>query len=433
MPLEKWKIHLVVFMVVFALLLSVWGLEHLYLKHMSIGFYHRYELVKDILYTFVVMAIAVSAIMWHRQRSEQVIYQRERYLANIVNNSADAIISCDSAGNIHSWNKGAEGIFGYTQDEIVGRHFSSLFESTPWQDTVLKKINEIVSERGYLKNYEIEMVSKDRHKVWANLSYAMLRDLNGNAIGTSIIIKDGTERKLFEERMQQSEKLIAVGQLAAGVAHEVFTPLNVISGNAEYLLMGLDKNDGRVRELQAIIGETERITKLVQRLMDFARPHKLEFAEMDINKALVNVLDFVKPQLMKAKITVETCLDEKLPLVMADDIQMEQSFLNIVINSWQAMAGGGTLTISTSVWHTSASAGEQVQIKIADTGTGIDQDNIHRIFDPFFTTKDIGKGAGLGLTISYRIVEDHGGSIKVDSTVNVGTTVTVTLPVKRAA
>jgi signal transduction histidine kinase len=197
--------------------------------------------------------------------------------------------------------------------------------------------------------------------------------------------------------------------------------------------MGLDKNDGRVRELQAIIGETERITKLVQRLMDFARPHKLEFAEMDINKALVNVLDFVKPQLMKAKITVETCLDEKLPLVMADDIQMEQSFLNIVINSWQAMAGGGTLTISTSVWHTSASAGEQVQIKIADTGTGIDQDNIHRIFDPFFTTKDIGKGAGLGLTISYRIVEDHGGSIKVDSTVNVGTTVTVTLPVKRAA
>ncbi|HRZ87629.1 MAG TPA: ATP-binding protein, partial [bacterium] len=383
-----------------------------------------YELLKDIVMTVAVMSVAVGTIVWYKGRVEREGVRREKYLANIVENSADAIISCNPDGVIQSWNKGAEAMFGYAADDVVGKECDVIFPA----ESRYRDVAGAPDGKSTVKHCELELVSKDRRKVWATITCARIRNGGGADAGSSLIIKDMTDRKLLEERMQQSEKLIAVGQLAGGVAHEVFTPLNVISGNAEYLIMGLDKADERIRELQTIVGETERITRLIQRLMDFARPQKLEFGPVNINRSLSNVIDFMRSQLMKAKITVEMRCDESLPPVKADQNMIEQSILNILINAWQAMPHGGTLTVTTSLWHTEVEDA-QAQIKIADTGYGIAPENMKRVFDPFFSTKDIGKGAGLGLTVSYRIIEDHGGSIAVDSAIGKGTTVTINLPV----
>jgi signal transduction histidine kinase len=235
--------------------------------------------------------------------------------------------------------------------------------------------------------------------------------------------------------VQQAEKLAVVGQLAAGIAHQIGTPLNVISGSAEYLMMEWGVEKPRPQELEIIIAQTDRITKLIQQLLNFARPARMELRALDLNDLLREVLVLTEHQIAKGQIGVETDLQANLPPTMGDANQLEQAFLNIVINAWHAMPEGGSLKLKTRL----APAGERhrrvgrpasggIEAIIADTGTGIAPEHMPRIFDPFFSTKGVGKGTGLGLAISRRIVEDHHGSIEVASEVGRGTTFTIWLP-----
>jgi signal transduction histidine kinase len=255
-----------------------------------------------------------------------------------------------------------------------------------------------------------------------------------------LAIEDVTDRVALEREVQLAEKLAVVGQLAAGIAHQIGTPLNVISGSAEYLMMEWGPERPRPQELEIIVAQTDRITKLIQQLLNFARPARLELQPVKLSDLLREVLGLTEHQIAKERIAVRTDFQPDLPAITADAHQLEQAFLNIVINAWHAMPGGGTLTLRTRV----AATGDRprwpgrpvptgVEVVISDTGIGIPAEHLSRIFDPFFSTKGVGKGTGLGLAISRRIVEDHRGSIEVASEVGHGTTFTIRLPAEGVA
>jgi signal transduction histidine kinase len=194
----------------------------------------------------------------------------------------------------------------------------------------------------------------------------------------------------------------------------------------------MESGDKRPQELEIIVAQTDRIAKLIRQLLNFARPAKIELAPLDLNHLLHEVLGLVEHQVAKEQITIRLEPEDGLPAIAGDANQLEQAFLNIVINAWHAMPGGGTLTLRSRRADRPRKGGRParpgVEAAISDTGTGIPPELMERIFDPFFTTKGVGKGTGLGLAISKRIVEDHHGSIAVATEVGRGTTFTIWLP-----
>lgn len=360
------------------------------------------------------------------------VKRQESYLEILVNSSIDAFIATDMKGIITLFSKGAEDIFAFKAEEMVGEQISNYY--VMGRDEA-KKIMKALYEKGGLQNYETEMIVKNGKKINMNLSVSLLKDSKGELIGTLGIGKDFTEFKRIEQQLQQSEKLATVGELAAGLAHEVGTPLNVILGTAEYLMMEMEEDNPKVEDLKTIISQAEHITKLVRQLLRFSRYNQPEFKSTDINALVKDVLKLTDHQMPREKITeikVITDLQPDLPSIIGDDNQLQQVFMNIIVNAIHAMPQGGTLTVSTRLDKSpfSASNDRFIRISISDTGCGIPSQNIQKIFDPFFTTKDVDKGTGLGLTVSHRIIEDHGGTIEVESKVNEGTSFTVRLPIQ---
>ncbi|MEK7205002.1 MAG: ATP-binding protein, partial [candidate division NC10 bacterium] len=289
----------------------------------------------------------------------------------------------------------------------------------------------------FLGNFEHETLRRGRVTLYIRGS--VLPGPTGEVDGAVLAIEDVTERVALEREMQQAEKLVVVGQLAAGIAHQIGTPLNVISGSAEYLMMEWGTDRPRPHELEIIVAQTDRITTLIQQLLNFARPARMTMQPVKLNDLLREVVGLTEHQIAKERITVRTELQADLPDIQGDPNQLEQAFLNIVINAWHAMPAGGTLSLrtrSTSAANRPRRAGPRipmgVEVIIADTGIGIPAEQLPRIFDPFFSTKGVGKGTGLGLAITRRILEDHRGTIGVSSEVGRGTTFTIWLPAEGA-
>ncbi|MBE7561098.1 hypothetical protein HS125_19975 [bacterium] len=224
-----------------------------------------------------------------------------------------------------------------------------------------------------------------------------------------------------ESLEQQMEKMAAVGQLATGLAHEIGTPLNVISGNAEYLLMDLPPDSPMVEELSVIVRETKRVSMLMSQLLKFARPAPPSMDLVDLSALISEVLSLLMQEMAKNHVELVTQM-ETLPPILGDANQLKQVLVNMILNAIHAMPGGGRLEIS------ARAARDALVLSISDTGHGIAPEHLPRIFDPFFTTKDVGKGTGLGLSVCYRIVNEHKGRIEVDSRVGEGTTFKVVLP-----
>ena len=369
-----------------------------------------------------------NSLMEQEQMKGKEIKKQESYLEILVSSSIDAFIATDMKGMITLFSKGAENIFGCKAEEVMGTPISNYYVMGREE---AKKIMKILYEKGRLQNYETEMIVKNNNKVNMNLSVSMLKDDKGDLIGTLGIGKDFTEFKRIERQLQQSEKLATVGELAAGIAHEVGTPLNVILGTAEYLMMETSEDDPRIEDLKVIISQSEHITKLIQQLLNFSRYNQPELKSIDINTLINEVLKLTDHQISKEKIKVVTNLQEDLPSIIGDDNQLQQVFINIIVNAVHAMSPGGKLAISTRLNTSSLLSSNNngnVEISISDTGCGVPPQNLQKIFDPFFTTKEIGKGTGLGLTVSHRIIEDHDGTIEVESIVGKGTLFTVRLP-----
>jgi signal transduction histidine kinase len=237
----------------------------------------------------------------------------------------------------------------------------------------------------------------------------------------TVILRDITDRKKLEEQLRKTERIAELGTLASGMAHEIGTPMNVILGRAEYL-MDRVKDEPTKKGLQTIIAQVERITRVMNQLLAFARRKPPERGPQQLQDIVENGLELFRERLEKGRVTVDMAVDNACPKVLADGDQMSQVFINLVVNALHAMPDGGSLRIRLGQDR------GMVKLTVGDTGHGIPSEALPRIFEPFFTTKEFGKGTGLGLTVVKGIIDEHQGTIAVDSEEGKGTRFTIVLP-----
>lgn len=353
------------------------------------------------------------------------IEKDQRLLANITAHSADAIISVDNHENITSWNKGAEKIFGYKSEEILGKPYSTLVPKEAMQD--LKDIIHEVQEEGFVSDIEAERVTKDKEKIDVHMTTSVIKDEKGNKIGRSIILRDITERKHMEEELIRSTKLAAIGTLAAGIAHEFNNILTAMQGYAELGLLTKDREKTK-KAFEVVVKSSARAKSITDNLLTFARKHESKREYTNIHDVLESTIALIKREFEKANIRIRRKFS-KIPKTLVDSGQISQVFLNLLTNARDAMRQkGGTLTVELS------KSNGYIEIKFADTGSGIPPELKERIFEPFTTTKgplggSRAKGSGLGLSVSYGIIRNHNGTIEVESEEKRGTVFTIKLPI----
>lgn len=235
-----------------------------------------------------------------------------------------------------------------------------------------------------------------------------------------------------QEQLRQTERLAELGTLASGMAHEIGTPMNVILGRAEFL-QRKTKDPDTAKGMQTIIDQVERITRIMDQLLTFARRRPIERRPVDLNKAVEDTLDVMRERLKRHRIEVTTALEPTLPKAYADPDQIGQVILNLAINALHAIGDEGTLRVGTSVVAVlqgpDGASSDMIELSVTDSGHGIAPEDLDKIFNPFFTTKEVGKGTGLGLTVVHGIVQEHGGQIRVESEIQKGTTFRILLPI----
>ncbi|MDT5122163.1 MAG: hypothetical protein QOC96_1645 [Acidobacteriota bacterium] len=360
-------------------------------------------------------------------------------LAAIVESSDDAIFSKTFEGIVTSWNASAERMYGYTAAEAIGQHLS--FIIPPECAEELASILHNLECGARIKHLETVRVRKDGSKIDVSISVSPIIGIGGRILGASTIARDITERKRAEAAMRakqaellamtqqfwQASKLATMGELAASIAHELNNPLATVSLRTESLLGQFADGDPKRGALKIIEQEVERMGNLVGNLLQFSRRNHPQISTIDVYKEIENTLDFIEYHLRSRQINVVREFAETLPTIHADCQQLRQVFLNLLTNASDAMTEGGTLTLRVAAGQMEDGASAMV-IEFADTGTGIEPEDLLKVWEPFFTTKHEGKGTGLGLAICRRIVEEHKGTINIESEVGQGTTVRITLP-----
>lgn len=346
----------------------------------------------------------------------------QQYLKSILVSADQAIMVVDENERFIAWNKGAEKIFGYKEEEIIGKPSSILF---PLGEKYVKERDRIIEDArkiGHSSIVETERIKKNGEFITVRLSVSRLPSANGEYVGRSIIIKDHTEYKRLQAQIDQSEKLAVIGQLAAGVAHEIGNPLTSISALVQ-ILQRRSQDPFMSEQLINIKENIDRITRIVRELVDFSRPPSYETNLQDITDIIKTALGIVKYDKRVRKVKFETDLKDFLPSVSIAADQILQVLINILINALDAIDGNGTIILK-SYYDLS-----NIYVDITDDGCGMDALTIEKIFDPFFTTKEVGKGTGLGLSVSYGIIKRFNGEIKVSSKINEGSTFSVSIPI----
>jgi len=355
------------------------------------------------------------------KESEASSKKIDEILRSIFSNIKEyALYVVNLDGNITYYGMGSEMMFGWQKNEIVFKHVSILHD----QDDTKAKLPFILEQVKRYGQYEteIELIRKDGQSFPVILTVNQFLDAEGNLTGYIFMAKDITERKKLEYQIFQTEKLAAIGQLAAGMAHEINNPLFVISGRIE-MLLSETRLARKVKEgLDIVNAQADRIRKLVDQLLKFSRkaPPKLE--TININETIEGVLPLLSyHKFPSATVNIEKDLAGDLSPIKGDLNQLQEVFVNLMLNAYQSMPEGGRLTIKTNNFQNL-----YAQIMISDTGHGISQQDLKNLFMPFFSTKK--NGTGLGLSICYNIIKNHNGSIEVESQVNKGTTFIIRLP-----
>ncbi len=372
--------------------------------------------------------IHVMTDVTERQKARQQI----EYLASVVRHSQDAIIATDLNCQVTSWNKAAERIFGYKEKEAVGRFMDIIVPEG--QRKACHLFVEEISTGGIVARQETKRNTKDGRLIDADLSFSPIKDNEGNTIGVSFIARDVTYQKELEAKLLQAHKMESIGTLAGGIAHDFNNLLMGIQGYTSLMLLDLDTSHPHYDMLKKIEQQITSGAGLTRQLLGFARGGRYEPRLTNPNMLVERSSDmFGRTQ---KGIVVHTKLEKNAWTVEVDQGQIEQTLLNLYVNAWHAMPGGGDLFLETSNVTLDKSylkpydlkPGRYVKILVTDTGVGMDEKTQQRIFEPFFTTREMGRGAGLGMASAYGIVRNHKGIINVYSEMGHGTTFAIYLP-----
>jgi len=347
---------------------------------------------------------------------------QQTYFQQLFDNSPDAIAMWDDTGRVVNVNKGFETLFGYQAEEAKGRLIN---------DIVIPegRIEEASAlSRGVLNNEVLRKETVRKRKDGSLVDVSLLHfpvQFGDKTVGVYTIYTDITELKRMEQQLLITDRLASVGELAAGIAHELNNPLTSVIGFSQ-LLLDRDVSDDIKKDIEVVHSEAQRAADVVKNLLTFARKHTPVKQMMNINSIIERVLELRVYDQRVSNIQVITKFAPDLPETMADYFQLQQVFLNIVINAEYFMTEahqGGILTITTE------KVGDIIEVSFTDDGPGIAKENLVRLFDPFFTTKKIGKGTGLGLSISHGMITEHGGRIYAESELGKGATFIVELPI----
>jgi len=353
-----------------------------------------------------------------RKRAEHLLRQSEERYRRLIAISPYAIVVI-RGDRILFANDQAIKLFGAVKaDEILGKSVMDLFHHDH-HSAIRERIHELVEGRAQVPMLEEKIVTLNGRPVDAEVSAARFVDEEGPAI--LVMLRDISERKRLQEQLRKTERIAELGTVASGMAHEIGTPMNVILGRAEYLMDRVTEEPIK-KGLRTIITQVERITRVMNQLLSFARRKTPERIALDLKQVVEDSLEMFHERLARSQIEVELRLTDPCPMVLADADQMSQVLINLVMNAVHSMPDGGTLRVYL------APEPQAVKLAITDTGHGIPREVIKKIFDPFFTTKEFGKGTGLGLTVVKGIIEEHQGSIAVESQEGRGTTFTILLP-----
>ncbi|THJ25348.1 MAG: PAS domain S-box protein [Nitrospira sp. CG24E] len=360
-----------------------------------------------------------------RKRVERMLQKERDFSDAVLETAGTLVVVLDREGRIQQFNRACEQTTGYSSEEVMGRHIWDLFLIPDEVDGV-KAVFERVRGGESRCDYENYWKGKGEALRRISWSHTVLRDSSGTV---EYIVKAGldiTDFKRMQEQLRWTERVAELGTLASGMAHEIGTPMNVILGRAEYLLQRT-VDEGMKRGLATIVTQVERITKVMNQLLAFARRKTPERRAVDLGEIVDESLEMFEERIAQSRITVDKTIEPSLPPVLADRDQLIQVLINLVMNSIHAMPEGGQLSLSLTC------EGSHVCLRLSDTGHGIPEEIRSKVFEPFFTTKDFGKGTGLGLTVVKGIIEEHGGTISVESVVGKGTTFWLRFPLDKAS
>ena len=384
---------------------------------------------------YLAIAIENAGLYRSLQRKVEEYERLKEFSENIVESINVGILAADLDDRVESWNTQIEQLTGVSREAALGKRLADLFPPA-----LVEQFDRVRGETGIHNIYKFELkpqvaiagvngllnghgaVSSRLSDVTLNIAIAPLVSKDQEQIGRLIILDDVTDRAELEQRLVQADKLSSIGLLAAGVAHEVNTPLAVISTYAQMLAKQVSEDSQKSAILEKIAKQTFRASEIVNSLLNFSRTSTTSFGNVDVNRVVQETLSLLEHQMHKAGVEIRTDLDPDLPPVHGNAGKLQQVFLNLFLNARDAMSSGGKLEVR------SYCDGLGARIEVSDTGHGIAPENLHRIYDPFFTTKGAKKGTGLGLSVTYGIIQEHGGGIEVSNRRGGGATFRVELP-----
>ena len=394
---------------------------------------------------YVAIAIENASLYRSLQRKVEEYERLKEFSENIVESINVGILAADLDDRVESWNSQIEQLSGVTREKALGRKLAELFPAE-----LTGQFDRVRGETGIHHIYKFVLqpavsaaaaggngnghANGSGHALPAsfreatlNIAIAPLVSKDQERIGRLIIFDDVTDRAELEQRLVQADKLSSIGLLAAGVAHEVNTPLAVISTYAQMLAKQMAEDaPQKTVILDKIAKQTFRASEIVNSLLNFSRTSSTSFGDVNLNKVIQETLSLLEHQLQKSGIQVRSELEASLPPIHGNTGKLQQVFLNLFLNARDAMSGGGALEVRT--WRDGAG----VKVEVADSGHGIATENLHRIYAPFLPTKGANKGTGLGLSVTYGIIQEHGGSIEVTNRPDGGARFRLELPVSRA-
>lgn len=383
----------------------------------------------EILYTvsgYVAVAIENSLLYQEQEKRAAELALLKEFNESIVESVNVGLLAVDESGRVTRCNSTFEEMLVLRREQAVGKLVEEIFD-----ESFAHNLTQILGKsRWHLQElrhaYKLHTTSFDGKPLILNVAVAPLRSVSAEQTGAIIVLENVTARVKLEESLQQSEKLSSIGILAAGVAHEVNTPLTGVSSYTQMLLGMIPETDPKHALLKKVQKQTERASNIASNLLNFSRAgngNGTEFGEIDVNKILDDTLQLLDPQLRQSRVETVKNFTPKPPKIYGSAGKLQQVFTNLILNARDAIFDGGTITLKTFIGED-----EAVVVEVADTGTGIEPENLGKIYDPFFTTKGVGRGTGLGLAVTYGIVQEHAGTIAVESEVGVGTTFRLEFP-----